>query len=437
MVVTRKSDAGASHLKAIADYLPSPVYYCDRALVYRYVNPAGAAWHGREIEEVVDRHVSEIMAAGQVALLKPRHDAVLDGRNLKFEESRQFGDGVPRRVQTDYVPHVDDTGAVVGFFVMLTDVTVRYESEVAAREASAQIQMVSDAVPAQICFLDRDRRYIWANRTTAAWFATDLKNIIGRTAADVYGEAFAARTQPDVDKVLAGRRIESESRYAFPDGKERDVKIAMIPNVRAGGRIDGYFLIAHDVTDYKRTEQELWLLATTDPLTGVANRRHVLTQCEEEILRSRRYDRPVSLVMCDLDHFKSVNDRFGHAAGDAVLRAFSATARSVLREGIDTIGRFGGEEFLLLLPQTGVQSARLVAERLRRRCAGIEIPSPWSAARVTCSFGVTALADDDGGVDGFLRRADAALYRAKDAGRDRVVVSEDPPAQVPRAVARG
>lgn len=429
MNVTSESKLDEARMRVVADHLPTPVFYCDRALVYRYVNPAGARWHSRPATEIVGHHITEIMGADQVALLQERHVAALAGETLKFEKTLDFADGDTRRVQSEYVPDTDETGAVVGFFAILTDITERYEAERVRVEAAQQLQMISDAVPAQICFLDRDRRYIWVNQTTADWFATDVDKIVGRTTEQNYGAEFARKTQSHVDRVLAGERVEYETRYTFPDGKERDVDVSCIPNIHDDGQIDGYVLIAHDVTDYKRTEEELRLLATTDPLTGVYNRRRFIELCEEELVRAKRYGRPVSVIMCDLDHFKRINDTYGHAGGDAVITAFAAMARGTLRDGIDAVGRMGGEEFALLLPESGIAVARTVADRLRRLCAETDIDVDGAAARVTCSFGVAELDNAADDIDAMLKRADLALYSAKSAGRNRVGISEDDEAE--------
>ena len=416
---SRTSGAG---LRAIADHLPSPIFYCDRDMVYRYVNPAGAALHGRAPDEIVGRHVSEVMVASQLELLKDRHAAVLSGETMRFEESREFRGNKNRRVQTEYVPDTDESGRVAGFFVMLTDVTERYNAELKARETSRQLQAIADTVPAQICFLDRDRRYIWVNRTTAKWFATDVDSIVGRSTEEVYGRDFVEKTQGYVDRVLSGETYDYEATYKFPDGVERTVDVSYIPNFRDDGTVDGYILLAHDVTDYRRTADELELLATTDSLTGVKNRRRFMELCDEEVVRAGRYGRPLSVVMCDIDHFKNINDKFGHDGGDAVLKRFASLASGMLREGVDTVGRLGGEEFALLLPETDAEAAAMVADRMREVCEKIAIRMDAGVAEITCSFGVTDLAGDDDDATSMLKRADMALYESKESGRNRVTV---------------
>ncbi len=414
------SEIDGSPLRAIADFLPSPVFYCDRSLTYRYVNPAGAQWHGKDPEDIIGRNIAQIMAAGQVELLKTRHSAVLAGETLRFEETRVFGEGGTRRVQTEYVPHKAGNGDVVGFFVMLTDVTERFQAETAARDAAEQIRMISDAVPAQISFIDRDRRYVMVNSTTAEWFARKPEDIVGKTVEDLFGTEFSERTGGFLGRVLDGEKVDYQSEYTFPDGICRALDTTYIPNFRADGSIDGYIVLAYDVSEFKRVEDDLRLLATTDSMTGVYNRRRFLEICNEEIARARRYDRPVSVVMCDVDHFKSVNDTYGHDVGDKVICRFAEVAGREIRTGMDVIGRLGGEEFALLLPETELENARIVAERFRRSWENTEIDAGSASIRTTCSFGVAELSVSHVTDGDLLKQADLALYEAKETGRNRV-----------------
>jgi diguanylate cyclase (GGDEF)-like protein len=166
----------------------------------------------------------------------------------------------------------------------------------------------------------------------------------------------------------------------------------------------------------------LYEAAITDGLTGLFVRRFVMHRFTEEHRRTRRYRSQLSVVMCDIDHFKRVNDTWGHQAGDAVIVAVAGALREGLRQDIDVIGRYGGEEFLLLLPQTGLRGAVRAAERMREAVARlrVEIGQP-EPLQVTMSFGVTEVDPDlDEGEEPVLKRADDALYASKRRGRDRV-----------------
>jgi diguanylate cyclase (GGDEF)-like protein len=179
--------------------------------------------------------------------------------------------------------------------------------------------------------------------------------------------------------------------------------------------------------------------ATIDDLTGLVNRRRFLEALASEIVRAETFGTPLSIVLADLDHFKLVNDRFGHHAGDELLRSFAGRVRAHLRD-VDVPGRLGGEEFAILVPETAAAGAAAVAERLRRSLMGVPISAGDDSALVTASFGVAQLAPAESG-DDLLRRADVALYSAKRQGRNRVVVAAvptaehhgDPPAQAPSA----
>ena len=165
-----------------------------------------------------------------------------------------------------------------------------------------------------------------------------------------------------------------------------------------------------------------WTLATVDPLTGVANRQSVLTRADEELARAARYRRPMSVVMVDLDHFKRLNDTYGHAAGDAVLREIAQRLADNIRE-VDMVGRFGGEEFLLVLPETDADSAATLAEKLRRIVAGTPLRLPdGNEATVTLSAGVAGGPGEFLRPEHLVRDADAALYSAKALGRNTVYV---------------
>lgn len=216
--------------------------------------------------------------------------------------------------------------------------------------------------------------------------------------------------------LLDGQTVNQfQNRYRCKDGSYRWLSWNSVPQLNEGL----IFCVVRDVTEQKRIERELEILATTDPLTEQLNRRSFMERANEAWSRFERYGRPCSTIMLDLDHFKRVNDTHGHKAGDKVLRALAKTVESVLRE-VDSLGRVGGEEFAVLLPETDAESALQAAERIRTKVEKMEVPFDGEIICVTVSLGVACARESDSEFDDILRRADEALYRAKDAGRNQV-----------------
>jgi len=172
-----------------------------------------------------------------------------------------------------------------------------------------------------------------------------------------------------------------------------------------------------------QSEQQLREMATTDPLTRLRNRRSVLDTSMSEAAKQRRDGRPLSFVLCDVDHFKAVNDTFGHEAGDDVLKSVAKILRGGVRE-VDHAARWGGEEFLLLLPETAMPGAVLVANRLRESIADLKVPSKNGPLNVTMTFGVCTLHLNEP-IEQAIARADKALYQGKHSGRNRVEMAAD------------
>lgn len=244
------------------------------------------------------------------------------------------------------------------------------------------------------------------------------------------------------------------------DGTEIWNELRTAPVRDSRGQITHYVAIQHDMTEVKRSEAELRAardaldylnrelearveartqelqranlllkeLASIDSLTGASNRRHFLEQARIEISRAKRQGLPLSVIMLDIDFFKSINDRFGHEAGDKALAALAATIRATLRVG-DIFARMGGEEFIVMLPGQGLPDVFQTAERLRLLIAQNVIPD--CPDRVTISAGIAGLENASEEIDDLLRRADQALYRAKNQGRNRVCVGQETPPDKP------
>ncbi len=207
--------------------------------------------------------------------------------------------------------------------------------------------------------------------------------------------------------------------FTFPEYRNHYLNLALSIAGVAGLAIDN----ARTYRRLKELQSKLEQEARTDSLTGCANRRHFLEQAGSELARVRRHPEAASVLMLDLDHFKEINDRFGHHAGDLVLQRLVQVCQTTLREE-DVVGRLGGEEFAVLLPATSPEKALEVANRLCRDVAAEEVTvDGMLPIRFTASIGVATMGPEDSSIGDLLGRADAALYEAKRAGRNRVVTA--------------
>jgi diguanylate cyclase (GGDEF)-like protein len=232
------------------------------------------------------------------------------------------------------------------------------------------------------------------------------------------------------DFLRALRRVESEERRLLTARSEAsfvaDANADRYNYIMAAAAVIVVLLMAYAgfgaALGHKKAialTEELQRMATTDSLTGLPNRRSLMTSMELEVARAERSGRPLALALLDIDRFKAINDTHGHPAGDAVLQAVADELLKVTRAG-DLLGRFGGEEFAIVMPDTNIEQARWACERLRKAIAGRTMHYPdGTVGRVTISSGVALLAGEEG-CDHLISRADGALYQAKEDGRDLV-----------------
>lgn len=353
-------------------------------------------------------------------------------------------------VRTRAFPHFDDrknasrdtmlalSGAVVTLMLALFALAARQhrdqlkaalekaeEANHALHVSRAHLQLIYDTSGVAIFLVDLAGRITHANHSMEEMFAC--------TREDLIGSEYIAHIHPD--KRETGRQkmlallasdidhVDLERLYWRKDGTEFWGNLRGQRMLDENGVSVGLVGVILNVDERRKLQAELEQRAHTDSLTGVANRRHFIELAAQELARSQRYERPLSVLMIDVDHFKRVNDSHGHSVGDEVLSKLTSICVGSLRE-TDIIGRMGGEEFAVVLPETPPDQARETAERLR---AAVDT-SPIALAQglplhFTISVGVASLSSPSDNLDTLLSRADEALYAAKDSGRNRVSVN--------------
>ncbi|GAA0795989.1 sensor domain-containing diguanylate cyclase [Marinobacterium sediminicola] len=316
----------------------------------------------------------------------------------------------------------------------LNHLSSQLEANIEAREvAEEQLQMFNqelDAIvenlPAMLFLRDADSlKFVRLNKAGENLLGLSRDQVIGKTVYDLFPHDQASRfSSMDSELVTNRREVVVDLRIDTPAGP-RDLHARKIALRDSAGKVRFLLGVATDVTEEKRLRDDLQNLASHDALTGLLNRRVLMEQLNTEVARATRYGNPLSLIMFDADHFKKVNDHYGHQAGDRVLHDLAKVTGQLIRTS-DIAGRYGGEEFMLVLPMTDAASAKELAERLRERVAELLIPQVSEcdeAISITISLGVASLAGEINTTQELIRAADEALYRAKHEGRNRVCVA--------------
>lgn len=301
------------------------------------------------------------------------------------------------------------------------DITGQMAAEQSMLDSEHRLRAMLEILPVPIYIARRsDAQLLFVNRKTCLLFQQSAGPLLRGKSVDFFvNPEDRANLSTLLDTVRDIREVEVEMRTA--QGRVFTAELAAI--IMNYADEEAVLVSLNDISGRKRLEAELFHQASTDGLTGISNRRHFMDQAEQELRRARRFDRDLAVMMIDLDHFKHVNDQYGHAIGDSVLQAAVKLANESLRDS-DIMGRLGGEEFAILLPETNLEAAAFVAERLRQNIAEHPVVTVKGSVPCSVSVGVTRLLPADTNIDELLHRADQALYRAKSAGRNRVEVTE-------------
>ncbi len=319
-------------------------------------------------------------------------------------------------------------GQVTGYLSAAVDLTPHQQAEQAVRRAVTLMQEAIAYSPVFVWETDAEGRLTFVlGGQKVLGYATD--EILGRRFGELRREGTNCQAhQESVETAVANREAFEHllSCVRSKDGDHLWISMSAHPIVEPGGEFRGYRGVNVDVTELTLARQALEEMALHDQLTGLSNRRKLYDRFRVEIARLKRLSSPLSLLLVDIDRFKSINDQHGHLVGDDCLRLMADLFVSALRES-DLVARFGGEEFIVLLPETGLAEARLVAEKLRETVqdAYLSVRGVSTPLRVTVCVGVAEMLPDKVmSLDDLIERADRAAYQAKAAGRNSVVVYE-------------
>ena len=414
-------------LRQMLDYLGVAAFVIDLASAGEFRLAAIKARHeqltGMKHSEVAGRSVDELLSPKMAADVKSRYHGCVESKVVTtYRESLDLPIG-KTFWQTSLVPFFDESGNVIRLLGTANEISAQVNLELEARYQSTVMSAYLDESLDGIVVVDaKNRIKTWNRRFLEIWDIPE--EIMNARDGDAALQAVVDQLQDpagfvekvmelyaDLDKEEHGVRIDMK------DGRvlERHSRGLHGPEGDYWGRIWFY----RDVTELHRMTEELWRMSKTDALTGIANRRAIMEALEKEFGGARRLDHSLSVLIADLDHFKQINDRYGHATGDAVIKEFVQIVTPEIRVS-DHFARLGGEEFVIVLPETGLRPARQLAERLCQAVASHTFGGPQAQFQVTVSIGIATIRDQDSSPEDLLGRADRCLYAAKSEGRNRV-----------------
>ena len=304
------------------------------------------------------------------------------------------------------------------------------EAEAALRESEERLRLIANNVPALISYVDREQRYRFSNRTYDDWFGIAHERMHGRTIAEIFGDDAYGRMRPGIERVLAGATVQFELAHG-EGGRRRALQVSCVPHLGTDGEVLGFYMLANDVTQLKRAQEDLRYAATQlqhdarrleflahhDTLTQLPNRAMFSERAREAVAHARRHQKTAALLFIDLDNFKTVNDTLGHDVGDALLKIISSRLKASVR-GDDFIARIGGDEFCVLLQDIAdPREAAAVAQKLLQELGKTYRIGDYQV-NSGASIGIACVPQDGEDVATLLRLADLAMYRAKDLGRN-------------------
>ncbi len=409
-------------LRSALDEVPLGVVLLDAELRAQFINrafrkmwrlpddkadgkPAFVAlmYHGRDIraydvpEEGLDSYIAERVAYVKAGGRKPIDIRLTSGEVLRFQCTPLPAGGrmLSYTYVTDIVRHADELGVLRAALNEVEQGVILLDENLNARFMNRAVRKLWHVLDEQADTNPPYHRLVNAARITGAYGVSD----------DNLEEYIAKR----IDHIRAGDSLPFDLHHG--DGRTIRSHCTVLPN---GGRLLTY----SDITDLVRQAEELKKLATIDGLTELYNRRHFHVLAGAEWSRFQRYHRPLSLVAIDIDHFKSINDRFGHDMGDRVLAWIGEVCKQCGR-ATDVFGRVGGDEFVALLPETDLGQAGVVADRLRSSLQQNPLISGANEVDITISIGIATATLSMAGYHVLLKQADQALYQAKESGRNR------------------
>jgi diguanylate cyclase (GGDEF)-like protein/PAS domain S-box-containing protein len=421
--------------RSVMDQASDGIFITDLKGNYVDVNQAGCEMLGYTREEILHESMQTLIVTDKFTPL--RYAELLEGKTIIGEREMIHKDG--HRISVEISAKMLDDGRLQG---IVRDITQRKKEEERVRYLAYVMSRISSAVIST----DSELRITQWNRAAEELYGWKESEVLGLVIDEVCRTDFSPDQRLEAQQALIKeKRWQSELKQHHRSGRELWVAASVTLLEDEQGTYIGGVTINHDITERKQTENDLrraknaieeinkvlqrafereQLASRTDSLTGIFNRRYFFELLDYEFSVTARYGRPLSIVMFDIDHFKQINDMYGHLVGDKVLQLVAKTTRSKLREA-DVIARYGGDEFVILLPNSQSHEAHVVFERICKSILSSKLMAKKKKIPISISVGIASYQSGMKNTSNLIQRADQALYSAKQAGRGRIFISSE------------
>lgn len=425
-------------LRIITDNIPAYVALVDlKELRYRFVNNKFVDSYKLSRKKIVGSHIKDIIGQANYEFAKPYIEIVRKGQATSYENSFVTA-GTKRWVNVNYVPDINENGEVEAIIVLSHDMTERRQMETTLRDNEILLRTIAENYPnSYLSIIEKDLSVGFTSGSEFAKQGLDPDSFVGMTLEQVFGDQ-AERVKEYYQKTFAG---EGQSFELSINGQHQ--RYTTVPFYAEDGSVPRILAVAENITEQKKYElairdaneqlrvqlEEIKELesalreqAMRDPLTGLFNRRYMEEALQQALLRAERKNNVLSLVLLDLDHLKLINDTYGHVSGgDQALRTLANQIQSMCR-GSDTICRYAGDEFVVILNDTPLDVAYQRVSHCQKVVSNTPVDGKFS---ITFSAGLAQYPSHGGDMESLIKSADKALFKAKALGRDQVVIYED------------
>lgn len=411
-------------LKGVLDQVGAYIYTKDLNCNYTYANQLVLDLFRVDLNQLIGKHDSEFFDLLRSDEIRKNDLQVLEeGITIEKEEETFIKEtGVNILYWSVKKPILNAKGEIIGLCGISTDITERKMLENVIKKQKKLLDIIIDNVDAYIYIKDTDRIFRYANSKVGELFGLSTDEIIGKKDTDFMNSKLADgfwKFEEQVFKTKSRQAIEETLMDA--EGMARYCWSVKIPFEFED---DDMTLICFstDITELHDMKEKLKQQANTDYLTGLYNKRYFNEEANREFSRSIRHQLPLSVIVLDIDHFKKVNDTYGHPIGDQVLNMLSKNLLSLVRAE-DIVGRIGGEEFGIILSNTTPEEATVLAERIRSFQESDKMTGDWfGEIKITVSMGISTMRESDELFSDIVTRADIALYEAKQSGRNKFCI---------------